>query len=198
MHAQDDGKEGSGLLSQHCLEDPEQEDRFGEERKRPINLATSLRLFLESETIRQALLWEFTGRHYDRPQRLENVLHDVALKSQDVDPEMFVREGATSALGSVQQWCSSAGEVLADVLSTSLSLDAPLVASGSDHSAPLHGNGEDYGDHLPEEPPLLRVRVLQINQGSAGKMKDRREDFIERSLGLGEGIWKRCGLWDDG
>lgn len=193
-HAEENGEDGSGLSLGHYSDDPDQEDRFGEERKRPINLATSLRLFLESETIRQALLWEFTGRHYDRPERLEKVLHDVALKSQDVDPEMFVREGSTSALGSVQQWCSSAGEVLADVLSTSLSLDAPL----SDQSAPYHGHGEDYGGHLPSESSLLRVRVLQGNQGGAGKMKDRREDFIERSLGLGEGIWKRCGLWDDG
>ncbi|PWN18302.1 hypothetical protein BCV69DRAFT_81329 [Microstroma glucosiphilum] len=194
---QEDGEEGSGLSLQPYPVTEQGEDPSAPQQKRPINLATSLRLFLESETIRQALLWEFTGRHYDRPQRLEKVLQDVALKSQDVDPEMFVRDGATSALGSVHQWCNSAGEVLADVLSTSLSLDGTLSASATAQSAPSYEDGDDHGDCLAGSSPLMRVRVLQGNQGGAGKMKDRREDFIERSLGLGEGIWKRCGLWDD-
>lgn len=49
-----------------------------------------------------------------------------------------------------------------------------------------------------EDIEAVRVRLFQRNQGGYGKMKDRRDDFVQQSMGLSQGIWEKCGLWGEG
>lgn len=42
----------------------------------------------------------------------------------------------------------------------------------------------------------IRVRIIQGKQLAHGRLKDRRDDFVTRVMGLGQGVWEQCGLWD--
>ncbi|PWN31030.1 zf-DNL-domain-containing protein [Jaminaea rosea] len=79
---------------------------------------------------------------------------------------------------------------------------------GGSTAAPATARSEVADDGLdsvygaPRDPcediEPVRVRLFQRNQGGYGKMKDRRDDFVQQSMGLSQGIWEKCGLWGEG
>lgn len=71
----------------------------------------------------------------------------------------------------------------------------PEAANGNEaHQEPTKPQaGTGLQHELPHES--IRIRIFQRNQGHYGRLKDRREDFVERSMG-GEGVWEKCGVWE--
>jgi hypothetical protein len=64
--------------------------------------------------------------------------------------------------------------------------DEKLRTKGGLRSAPSHG------DHLPtvqDGTPFAKVKILQGQQAHWGKLKERKQDFLNRSLALSDDCW---------
>lgn len=136
-----------------------------------INLTRALSAILQDPDLSDALNWEFTGKHTQEPWVLERAFTEAA-----------VRSGRGGAGGGSM---------------SSSSRDA-ATAAGAERPGPAV-------DSTPRPSPvvdqdgieLIRVKVIQRNQTFHGRLRERKDDFVERCMGMGHGVWSRWGVWDE-
>ncbi|CAO1623105.1 unnamed protein product [Sympodiomycopsis kandeliae] len=150
----------------------------------PIHLATVLQSLLKSsDTLYHTILNEFTGKNVDPSgvQHLENLLYSTALQH-------FNSQHPHSYSSSFDPPPSTKSHNGYKKDRFSLLQHDPLPALSD----------LDLGSYATTHESFpLRVRVFQKNQGGYGKLKDRKDDYIQRVMGFSRGVWSHCGMWDE-
>lgn len=164
--------------------------RRTEQPPKDVNLALALRAMLQDSTIRLLLGWEFGGHHADDVPQLERLFTSTALAGIDDGIAPTSAPATDERNPPPRRWGRDLCLITPNIHLHQGSYPSPdyhgSLPSSSSSIIPQQEGGEER----------LRIRVFQRNQGSAGKLKDRREDFVTRVLGKGEGIWTKHGLWE--
>lgn len=147
-----------------------------------INIATALRDMLAHEDLRDCLYWELAGKHADAEaaRNLEKMLTRVAIQSGH-DKRGPQTDSASSSSSSF-----------------------PEPRNGGYNGSKLPPS-DPNGRHLRTPPSplvdrdgieLVRVKIIQGKQVGHGRLRERKDDFITRVMGISHGLWEVCGVWE--
>lgn len=137
-----------------------------------VNIAGGIQSILKSETLRSLLFYEFTGHHTDNIALLENAVANVIA-------------GCHSSRLAVQE---------------EVKVEAPAVFLTGRSNKREGGLASSLMSIKPHDQPItcqnedVNVRILQGSQGHFGKLKDRRQDFLSRSLLTQADTWTQLSM----
>lgn len=135
-----------------------------------INLAGGLKAILNSEVMRSLLLDEFNDHRAPDVAMLERALAVTIASSRTAKIVKEEEEGQARQSQAVERPTPARKR---DGLAASLNTGHTLSQQDK------HNQAQD----------LVCVRILEGNQGHYGKLKDRRQDFLQRALALGPDCW---------
>ncbi|CAO1621485.1 unnamed protein product [Parajaminaea phylloscopi] len=148
-------------------EDRQNQDDPAAKPCRAVNIAVALGSMLADADLRECLLCEFSGRHVE-PFAARQLEGLLTRTAIQSDPSTGAKVTATTA-----------------------------ARPGSPPVKPVwrdHTSDSDLYDSGGMEK--VRVRLIQGHQLGHGRLRERREDFVARVMGMSQGVWEKCGMWD--